>query len=119
MLTTDAQFTVNLQTEKLENGTFRPWASVVFQDGGRFKTMTLEMDQDAVFVVEGAAIQYAKGRITALLQRQNAQAEIRFSRMRKASWRTNNTFYMEFLKSAGPLEVPADFLFALCDWLEK
>ena len=52
--------------------------------GGRFKTMTLELGEK-VFMVEGAALQYAKDQTMALLQRQNAKAEIRFSPMRKAS----------------------------------
>ncbi len=85
MPSSDTRFTVNLQTRKLDNGTFRPWASVICQDGGHFKTMTFSLDESDTFMVEGAAIKYAKGHITALLQRKNAQAEIRFSQMRKAS----------------------------------
>ncbi|MFT5090989.1 MAG: hypothetical protein ACI906_005167 [Candidatus Latescibacterota bacterium] len=80
----DTKFTVNLQAKKTEEGTFRPWASVIHQDGGRFKTMTLELGEE-VFMVEGAALQYAKDQTMTLLQRQNAKAEIRFSPMRKAS----------------------------------
>ena len=51
----DTKFTVNLQAKKNEDGTFRPWASVIHQDGGRFKTMTLELGEK-VFMVEVAAL---------------------------------------------------------------
>lgn len=85
MVATDLRFVVQLKTEETEDGKFRPWASVICQDGSHFNTMTLDLDTTALFVVEGAAIKYAKDRVTELLRKQSTEAEIRFSAKRKVA----------------------------------
>ena len=85
MVASESKYVVQLKTVETDDGKFRPWASVIRQEGSHFNTMTLDLDATALFVVEGAAIEYAKDQVTELLLKQNAEAEIRFSAKRKVA----------------------------------
>ncbi|MFT5375311.1 MAG: hypothetical protein ACI906_002135 [Candidatus Latescibacterota bacterium] len=72
------KFTVQIHTEKLESGLMRPFISVIRQEGRRYTTVTLELD-DELFFVEGAAVQYAKKEATRILKEWSPQSDISFS----------------------------------------
>ena len=69
---------VQIRAEKLESGLLRPWVSVIRQEGRRYSTVTLELE-DELFYVEGAALQYAKKEATRILKEWSPQAEISFN----------------------------------------
>ena len=85
MVASDIKFVVKLLTEQTEDGKFRPWVSVIRQEGSHFNTMTLDLEDDTLFIAEGAALEYAKDRVTKLLRKQSVKAEIRFSSKRKVA----------------------------------
>ena len=72
------KYIVQIRTEKLESGLLRPWVSVIRQEGRRYSTVTLELE-DELFYVEGAAVQYAKKEATRILKEWSPQAEISFN----------------------------------------
>jgi len=71
------KFIVQIHTEKLESGLMRPFVSVIRQEGRRYSTIILELE-DELFYVEGAAVQYAKKEATRILKEWNPQADIAF-----------------------------------------
>ena len=72
------KYIVQIRAEKLESGLLRPWASVIRQEGRRYSTVTIELE-DELFYVEGAALQYAKKEATRILKEWSPQAEISFN----------------------------------------
>ena len=72
------KYIVQIRTEKLESGLLRPWVSVIRQEGRRYSTVTLELE-DELFYVEGAAVQYAKKESARILKEWSPQAEISFN----------------------------------------
>jgi hypothetical protein len=72
------KYIVQIRAEKLESGLLRPWVSVIRQEGRRYSTVTLELE-DELFYVEGAALQYAKKEATRILKEWSPQAEISFN----------------------------------------
>jgi len=72
------KYNVQIRAEKLESGLLRPWVSVIRQEGRRYSTVTLELE-DELFYVEGAALQYAKKEATRILKEWSPQAEISFN----------------------------------------
>jgi hypothetical protein len=72
------KFIVQIQTERLESGLLRPWVSVIRQEGRRYSTVTLELEEE-LFFVEGAAIQYAKKESAKILKEWSPRAEITFN----------------------------------------
>ncbi len=71
--------------KKPKDGKFRPSVSVIHQNGSHFNTMTIDLDNSALFVAESAAIKNAKYRITEVLTKHHTQAEIRFSKRLKVA----------------------------------
>ena len=72
------KFIVQIHTEKLESGLMRPFVSVIRQEGRRYSTVTLDLE-DELFFVEGAAVQYAKKEATRILKEWSPQSDISFS----------------------------------------
>jgi len=85
MVASDIKYVVQLKTKETKDGKFRPSVSVIRQDGRNFNTMTIDLDNGALFVAESAAIKYAKDRITEMLTKHHTQAEILFSARRKVA----------------------------------
>jgi hypothetical protein len=77
-MSTANKYIVQIRTEKLESGLLRPWVSVIRQEGRRYSTVTLELE-DELFYVEGAAVQYAKKEATRILEEWSPLAEISFN----------------------------------------
>ena len=72
------KYIVQIRAEKLESGLLRPWVSVIRQEGRRYSTVTLELEDELCYV-EGAALQYAKKEATRILREWSPQAEISFN----------------------------------------
>ena len=72
------KYIVQIRTEKLESGLLRPWVSVIRQEGRRYSTVMLELE-DELFYVEGGAVQYAKKEATRILKEWSPLAEISFN----------------------------------------
>ena len=56
MVASDIKYVVQLKTKETKDGKFRPSVSVIRQDGRNFNTMTIDLDNGALFVAESAAI---------------------------------------------------------------
>ena len=85
MVASDIKYVVQLKTEETKDGKFRPSVSVIRRDGSHFNTITIDLDNSALFAAESAAIKYAKDRITEVQTKHHTQAEIRFSARRKVA----------------------------------
>lgn len=81
-------FIVTVHVEELDTGMFRPYVSVVRQDGRRFMTQLIEIGDETLFTRE-ASITYAVEKATEILKNQHPQAEISFKMPKDARKDTN------------------------------
>ena len=72
----DLSFTVYVTAERLDSTTFRPRASAIRQEGRKYSTRLLELDEE-VFFTRSAAIDYGKEKAAEILKKAHPQAEIR------------------------------------------